>query len=286
MYRESFTPEQITGIIQAHCDPDFNGEYEILPSKRGSAALAATRLGKFIVKYADHSNIETEQKIAPSRSAGIYNEISFLRLIPEDLSPGILAGERTKDATYSIIPYLEGETLSKVAETKQNRRARLIKPLIEAVHRLHEIDVIHGDLTIENALVRDDNIKLLDFELSHDLNINGAAPGLYHYLSPEASTAIVNKQTPRLDAKEETFALAVCCLATLTGQQPTRYASGGVSRSKSLEDKAAGLITYNLEGVRESDHDMARAVEDILLAPSNQRPSSPMELYEAIESYT
>jgi serine/threonine protein kinase len=66
---------------------------------------------------------------------------------------------------------MQGSLYSKVIENNPNGRPHrdvrvCAKKLVQALHELRQLGVIHADLKPENILLRDDEVKLGDFGLS------------------------------------------------------------------------------------------------------------------------
>ena len=65
-----------------------------------------------------------------------------------------------------VMEFIEGEPLVKVLEgSKQQARKVLLRSVGQAVARLHRADLIHGDLTGANMLVREGVVQFVDFGL-------------------------------------------------------------------------------------------------------------------------
>jgi Kae1-associated kinase Bud32 len=65
-----------------------------------------------------------------------------------------------------VMEFIEGEPLVKVLEgSKDQARRGLLRSVGHAVARLHRSDLIHGDLTGANMLVRDGLVQFVDFGL-------------------------------------------------------------------------------------------------------------------------
>jgi Kae1-associated kinase Bud32 len=65
-----------------------------------------------------------------------------------------------------VMEFIEGEPLVKVLEgSKLQDRKVLLRSVGQAVARLHRADLIHGDLTGANMLVREGLVQFVDFGL-------------------------------------------------------------------------------------------------------------------------
>lgn len=69
-----------------------------------------------------------------------------------------------------IIEYVNGGTLGQFLENNPMNKAKLIDDFFYQIGilagRLHELNIIHGDLTIYNIIVDEDELVLIDFGLS------------------------------------------------------------------------------------------------------------------------
>lgn len=100
--------------------------------------------------------------------------IHFSNLIPQYV-PKIYSKYKTKSYVALIMENIESMTLHKNKKHKKNYNVvnvfKILRSLIQAVFRLHEIGYVHYDLHAENILVtKDFNVKLIDFSLCDDVN--------------------------------------------------------------------------------------------------------------------
>lgn len=71
----------------------------------------------------------------------------------------------SSDDTFSFsVEYIEGTTLRDVLSNENYKK--LCNNLGISIAKMHDLDVIHGDLTTSNVLVRDEKCVLIDFGLS------------------------------------------------------------------------------------------------------------------------
>ena len=90
---------------------------------------------------------------------------------------------------YVDMEYVRGKKLRDILNTKNARE--FCKQLGTILARMHNLDVIHSDLTTSNMIVRDDTIILIDFGLSYfskrtedkavDLHLLRQALDSYHF---------------------------------------------------------------------------------------------------------
>lgn len=65
-----------------------------------------------------------------------------------------------------IIPYIKGKKLSENLD-KLNNRAKIARLIGEVIGKLHDEDIIHGDLTTSNMILIKDKIFFIDFGLGY-----------------------------------------------------------------------------------------------------------------------
>lgn len=94
---------------------------------------------------------EEAKLIAESRTHGVSVPI----LYDVDLASGIITME-----------YLQGKRIKDILHTiTESERERLCRKIGEGIARLHNHDIIHGDITTSNMILRDDRIHFIDFGL-------------------------------------------------------------------------------------------------------------------------
>ncbi len=99
------------------------------------------------------------------------------RIMEKLLSKGVNVPKVLNKTDFVIeMEFIDGEKLSNIAcENKE-----LMKKLGEQVALMHEAKVYHGDLTTSNAIVKNNNVFLIDFGLSnHSQKIEDYAVDLH-----------------------------------------------------------------------------------------------------------
>jgi len=118
----------------------------------------------------------------------VYDE-DFLYLILEDATEGEL-GQYLRHRNEEITFKLRSEQSPKCLRDWWEDSRRFMTQLLEAVGYLHENNICHRDLSVENIVLdRDVNIKLIDFGLAHrstgDVMSGLQRVGKMPYMSPE-----------------------------------------------------------------------------------------------------
>ena len=80
-----------------------------------------------------------------------------------------------------VMEFIDGEMLSKVLSNMEKDKIKsLCKKIGEAVSKMHDNSVIHGDLTTSNMILKDGEIYFIDFGLSfHSQRIEDKAVDVY-----------------------------------------------------------------------------------------------------------
>lgn len=66
------------------------------------------------------------------------------------------------------MPYIDGEKLStSLNEFPLEKQRQIMKKIGESVSKLHKDDIIHGDLTTSNMILKDNQVFFIDFGLGY-----------------------------------------------------------------------------------------------------------------------
>jgi serine/threonine protein kinase len=196
--RYSFTTQQLDMVADEVDSKVINR----IPTRRGGVAIADSPAGKLVLKLADLANKETETRIAPSRSHGIANEVQMLRALPAGVAPSVslFRQDNGKGLVYSATEYIGGRAATNVYLGLPARQ--VVHGLLQAVHRLHKNEMIHGDIQPGNLLFPhhepEESIPaalMIDYELSKPAQApTQGLPGLYHFHSPEAAAQLLEQE--------------------------------------------------------------------------------------------
>lgn len=138
-------------------------------------------------------------------------------------------GEDEKVGMFMVMELVEGEPLNKMLFEQKRLSVRMACEIAlqvaEALHYIHQNDVVHCDIKTENILVGEDasgkrrklHIKLLDFGLARSMTASrttSTLSGTPHYVAPERIRG--EPATPASDV----YGLGILLYEMLTGRVP------------------------------------------------------------------
>jgi len=76
--------------------------------------------------------------------------------------------EKSRENSKIIMPFINGEKLStSLNNFPIKKQIEMMKKIGESVAKLHQEDIIHGDLTTSNMILKDEEIFFIDFGLGY-----------------------------------------------------------------------------------------------------------------------
>ncbi len=76
--------------------------------------------------------------------------------------------ENSKENNKIIMEYIKGEKLSESLNNFSfDKQKNILRKIGESISKLHSQDIIHGDLTTSNMILKDNEIFLIDFGLGY-----------------------------------------------------------------------------------------------------------------------
>jgi len=76
--------------------------------------------------------------------------------------------EKSKESNKIIMPYVQGEKIStSLNDFPLEKQKQIMKKVGEAVAKIHKEDIIHGDLTTSNMILKDKDVFFIDFGLGY-----------------------------------------------------------------------------------------------------------------------
>ena len=205
---------------------------------------------------------------------------------------GILAWGDAGGMPYLVMPFLEGETLSR-RETRHgpmppDLAVPLLYQLCQGLQHAHDAGILHRDLKPENVMLveepgQGDRAVVMDFGLAKEsvagpeltrLTATGIVLGTPEFMSPEQ---IRGKP---LDARSDIFALGVLGFELLTGRLP-------FEGSTAQETMLAHLTGQPLR-LRQASQTLPESLEQViarsLAHEAGERYQSMREFGEALEA--
>jgi len=105
---------------------------------------------------------ELDEKLRKSRTkreAKLLTKASEIINSPKPLTPQV-------DFTKIKMPFIDGEKLSETLNTyNKNKQFQIMRQIGKQTAKLHENNIIHGDLTTSNIILKNNKIFIIDFGL-------------------------------------------------------------------------------------------------------------------------
>lgn len=106
---------------------------------------------------------EIDKKIIKQRTKAETKLLEKASKIISSSSP-----EKSKEENKIIMNYIKGEKLSESLNNFSfDKQKNILNKIGESISNLHKSDVIHGDLTTSNMILKDNQIFLIDFGLGY-----------------------------------------------------------------------------------------------------------------------
>lgn len=158
-----------------------------------------------------------------------YEELYYIK--SENL-PLILDVINLDDGQIVLEEFIEGLTISQVMETGRYRYAgakKVLKSVCNALHILHERNLVHRDIKPENVIItKTGRVVLIDFNASRKISTaskDTVIIGTVGYASPE------QLGLSQSDARTDIYAAGVLLNVMITGKHPSeKLARGKVGR--------------------------------------------------------
>lgn len=127
----------------------------------------------------------------PSIVSKIEKRISKLTSLESLQLATFYRTKKTADNLYIFREYCPHNNLEDFLSNKSFKRVsekeaiKIMKPLLEAINLLHNINMIHGNIKPQNILINNDMFKLSDFAVPEIANITTLQSGTINYRAPE-----------------------------------------------------------------------------------------------------
>ena len=206
---------------------------------------------------------------------GFYSRFQREAQIGKTLNhPYILRFEDTPEhmsRPYIVMEFLEGQTLGHLMRSIRpmpvHDTLRICSLLCEAIHYMHEHQVVHRDLKPENIMIcNDGSIRIMDFgiakyEAARRLTFGGFTPtmGTPDYMAPE------QVRGKRGDARTDIYSLGAIMYEMLTGSVPFEGANPFIIMNARL--------TGDPVAPRQRNPNLSPQVEEIILHAMARNPA-------------
>jgi len=126
---------------------DYLGK-KVVQKKRVTKSYRIKEIDSHLISYRTK---EEAKLISEARKSGVSSPL----LYDVDLQKGILT-----------MQYLNGERVKDIVnDLSDKKRKKLCIKIGESIAKLHNCDIIHGDITTSNMILLDDRIHFIDFGL-------------------------------------------------------------------------------------------------------------------------
>jgi len=121
---------------------------EVIKKHRIKKGYRIKEIDSYLISYRTK---EEAKLIIEARKQGVSVPIIY----DVDLKNGIIT-----------MQYIKGDRIKDIYEKiSDNERIKLCKKIGESIAKLHNKDIIHGDITTSNMILYDDNVHFIDFGL-------------------------------------------------------------------------------------------------------------------------
>ncbi|MEM2932921.1 MAG: KEOPS complex kinase/ATPase Bud32 [Candidatus Pacearchaeota archaeon] len=146
---------------------------------RGAEAVLYKKADKLlkvrVKKDYRHNELDFElRKYRTRREAKIMQRLSHIIPVP-------IVYEVSEESSKIVMEFIEGKKLSEALESfSQAKRELIAKQIGESIALMHNIGIIHGDLTTSNLIYKEGKVYFIDFGLAfHSNRIEDKAVDIY-----------------------------------------------------------------------------------------------------------
>jgi len=132
---------------------------------KGAEAIIFNKESDLVIKRRIEKGYRIKQiddklrKLRTRQEARLLEKAATVANVPKVIS----VDEKTKEVT---IEFLHGQKLSETLnDLEKEKQEEICKKIGEQIAKLHDKDIIHGDLTTSNMILKDDKVFFIDFGL-------------------------------------------------------------------------------------------------------------------------
>ncbi|TWT37796.1 Signal transduction histidine-protein kinase BarA [Posidoniimonas corsicana] len=270
-YVEGVSPDVVRSVHEAFPNR-FSALRLVSTRPEVSVLVGQERHGEArrVVKVFDYASISYGQRLRLDRDS------AYLRRVHTDCVAGLLEWESFEDRRVAIFRHTDGSSLESVLATGPLNAEQLLElacRLLEGLHALHELKVVHGVLTAGAVVLPGGDASQAVLE-GFDVPPTGQAQSgdrvalLHaHYCSPEAAGAIEYDTGPWSDL----YSAGVLLYQAASGGLPFRHTDIG---QVLFEHMTAPVPSLASRGVRSVPRAMERVIEQLLRKDPRGRSQS------------
>ncbi|HTG84815.1 MAG TPA: serine/threonine-protein kinase [Gemmatimonadales bacterium] len=214
--------------------------------------------GELVALKAMHQNVGSKIGVERfRREMGIAASLDHPLIVP------LIDSGAVGDLLYYVMPYLEGESLSRCLDRQQRLRldeaVRITRDVAEALGYAHSHGILHRDVKPENVLLAGGRALIADFGLARaigaadrrKLTSTGVIVGTVHYMSPEQLLELGD-----LDQRSDVYGLGCILYEMLTGGPPYT--------ARTITDLVSQILSATMPSVRTVRPEVPAGVDAVI----------------------
>ena len=214
--------------------------------------------GELVALKAMHQNVGSTIGVERfRREMGIAASLDHPLIVP------LIDSGAVGDLLYYVMPYLEGESLSRCLDRQQrlqlDEAVRITRDVAEALGYAHSHGILHRDVKPENVLLAGGRALIADFGLARaigaadrrKLTSTGVIVGTVHYMSPEQLLELGD-----LDQRSDVYSLGCILYEMLTGGPPYT--------ARTITDLVSQILSATMPSVRTVRPEVPAGVDAVI----------------------
>lgn len=218
-------------IIHYHKLKSLNGEYVIKNRYRLEKIIAEGGFGLVLkavditqgrnvaIKFFNPEKIKDKKKYTR-----IIREATLLSEINDEKIVKVFAFDQWEKLYFLVMEYVQGKSLDSYIEERKKLKWEEFKGLffriLEGVKVLHEKGIIHRDLKPDHIILKDGNIKILDFGLAKEMADSQKTSSTGEFAVTPQYTSPEQVKGKELDVGSDIYQLGLILFRALSGKLP------------------------------------------------------------------
>jgi serine/threonine protein kinase len=233
--------------------------------------------GELVALKAMHQNVGSKIGVERfRREMGIAASLDHPLIVP------LIDSGSVGDLLYYVMPYLEGESLSRCLDRQQrlqlDEAVRITRDVAEALGYAHSHGILHRDVKPENVLLAGGRALIADFGLARaigaadrrKLTSTGVIVGTVHYMSPEQLLELRD-----LDQRSDIYSLGCILYEMLTGGPPYT--------ARTITDLVSQILSATMSSVRMVRPEVPAGVDAVI---SRAVAKKPQDRFGSMEEFS